>query len=197
MNQPKELTYDDIAEIVEYLVRTKCYQNTFDCYDSEDISQEIRLICLKALEHFDVSRVKMKLVNFFGRCVDNALKNLKRDNYIRYNAPCDQDCSYLHGDEYIDGDLAKVCRRWIKYRHNIQNKINIKHPVSVETVSETLSAPNFEHEVETRDLRDYLLSRIDEDLRPYFVNILEGDRRDVPAKYRHKIQRFIKKLMKE
>lgn len=193
----KELSYNDIAEIVEYLVKTKSHQNTFDCYDQDDISQEIRLICLKALEHFDVSKVRMKLVNFFGRCVDNALKNLKRDNYIRYGQPCNADCAYLHGDEYLDSDLAKVCKRWIKYRQNLQNKINIKHPVSVDTVSDSISAPDFEEEIETKDLKEYLISQIDDELRPHLINILEGDRRDVPANHRHKIQRFIKKIMKE
>ena len=71
------LTYADIEDIVEYLVKTKSYGYTFDCYTTADIAQEIRIICFNALGKLDMDRVKDgKLQNFFGRCVDNGLKNL-------------------------------------------------------------------------------------------------------------------------
>jgi DNA-directed RNA polymerase specialized sigma24 family protein len=193
-----KLSYEDISEIVEYLVATKAYQNTFDCYESDDIAQEIRIICLKALDHFDMSKVKdNKLVNFFGRCVDNSLKNLKRDKYIRYTPPCDNDCSYLHGDEYLDGDLAKVCKRWIKFKKKIRRQASIKNPISVEHASEPIRAPDFSEMIEAEDLKQYFMRNLDDELKPYFIDILRGDRRDIPVKYRHKIQRAIKKFLKD
>ena len=76
-----EVTYDDIEEIVEYLVRTKSRSYSFDCYEPADIAQEIRIICMLKLDKFDPEKVQPdKWQNFFGRCVDNGLKNLKRDN---------------------------------------------------------------------------------------------------------------------
>ncbi len=84
------LTYEDIEPIVEYLVRVKAPTYTFDCWDIEDIAQEIRIICLyHALPKYDASKSKDKkqLINYFGRCVDNRLKNLKRDKYIRFTPP--------------------------------------------------------------------------------------------------------------
>lgn len=192
------LEYSDIEDIVEYLVSTKSHQNAFDCYAPEDIAQEIRIICLKALEHFDMSRVERgKLVNFFGTCVDNSLKNLKRDKYIRYTPPCTKDCEFLHGDEYLEGDLAKVCKRWIRFKKNLRVKTNIKNPISVEYVSEPIRAASFEEEIEAKDLKSYLMSKLDDELKPYFLDILNGDRRDVPVKYRHKIQRVLKKFLKD
>jgi len=82
------LTYDDIEDIVEYLVKTKSYGYTFDCYTIDDIAQEIRIICLNALSKLDPERVKDgKLQNFFFFFLDNGLKNLKRDNYVGASTP--------------------------------------------------------------------------------------------------------------
>lgn len=194
--QAKKINYSDIEEIVEYLVRTKAYDNRFDCYDTEDIAQEIRIICLRAIEHFDISRVKDdKLVNFFGRCVDNGLKNLKRDNYIRYTPPCNSDCDYLHGDQYTKDEVSKVCKRWLRFKKNIDRKISIKHPISVDSVAEGIRAPNFEEEVEAEDLKRFLISSISDELRPYLKTVIYGDKRDVPLKLRYQLQEEVRNIL--
>lgn len=51
------LKYEDIEDIVEYLVKTKAYGYAFDCYSTDDIAQEIRIICLTKLESLTPKRL--------------------------------------------------------------------------------------------------------------------------------------------
>jgi hypothetical protein len=195
-NKQTKITYEDIKDIVEYLVGTKSYQYRFDCYEADDIGQEIRLICIRALEHFDVDRVeKEKWKNFFGRCVDNALKNLKRDNYIRTASPCTSDCSLLHGDEYLNNFLGHVCKRWLKFRKGLQRKISIMHPLNIEKVGHNIQDRDFEKEIETEDLINYLRKILPHELRESFNIMVGGRANSVSLRDKKKIRKILKGVL--
>lgn len=191
----KNLSYKDIEKIVEYLVRTKSRIYSFDCYTNEDIGQEIRIICFRALEHFDITRVKEdKWQNFFGRCVDNGLKNLKRDNYLRTSPSCKGDCGFLHGDQYIN-ELGRVCKKWLKFRKNLQRKIKVKHPIPIAIIGDNVKDGNQEREIETRDLEKYVLESIPVDLRGHLRLMLDGHNKRVPRKEKKRIQELVKRIL--
>lgn len=191
-NNPS-LSYKDIEEIVEYLVRVKSRDNTFDCFEHNDIGQEIRIICFKALNHFDFNKVNQKLVNFFGKCVDNRLHNLKRDRYIRFSSPCNSDCDMLHGNAE-NTELSKVCKKWLKHQASIEKKKLIKNPVSIELVGE-LRDNKFEKLIEAEDIKRFLIDNIEEHLRPGLLKVLTGNGKKVPIKYRREIQASVKLIM--
>ncbi len=190
----KNLTYKDIEIIVEYLVKVKSRDNTFDCFEPADIGQEIRIICFKALDHFDFEKVKEnKLVNFFGRCVDNRLRNLKRDRYIRFASPCNSDCDMLHsGDD--NQDMSQVCKRWLRHQERIEIQKVIKNPVSIELVGD-LRDNKFEKTIEAEDIKRFLIDNIEDRLRPGLVKILTGTPKMVPIKYRREIQASVRLIM--
>lgn len=77
------ISYDDIHDLVEYLVKTNAYKYTFDGFDVEDIGQEIRKKAFLLLEKWNNKRAKGNPIWFFGVSVQNHLKNLRRDNNIR------------------------------------------------------------------------------------------------------------------
>jgi len=187
-------TYKDIENIVEYLVKVKSRDYTFDCFEADDIGQEIRIICFKALNHFDFAKVKEdKLVNFFGRCVDNRLRNLKRDRYIRFSSPCNSDCNMLHGGEE-DTELSQICKRWLKHQNRIEKQKIIKNPVSIELVGE-LKDNKFEKLIEAEDIKRFIIDNIEEKLRPGLLKILTGNGKKVPIRYRREIQASVRLIM--
>lgn len=193
-NPNNNLSYEEISSIVEYLVKVKSNNHVFDCYNEDDIGQEIRLICFKALNHFDSDKVeKSKRVNFFGRCVDNALHNLKRDKYIRYSNPCNGDCELLHGE---DEELGKVCKKWRKHQEKIKRKKNIKHPISIEILGD-IKDTQFEKIIEMEDIKMYLLSNIDSSLRQGLLDILSGNKKSVSSRDKKKIQIFVRRMLLE
>ena len=189
----KKPTYNDIEHIVEYLVKVKSEKYTFDNYAKEDIGQEIRIICLKVLGHFDFEKVKEdKWVNFFGRCVDNALINLKRDKYIRPKATCNKECAFLHEN---DDDISKVCKRWINHQANNDKKRKIKHPVSIELVGD-ITYNHFENGIIAEDIKRFIIDNIEDNLRPTLMQILNGAGKKVSQKSLEKVQLSVKEILK-
>jgi hypothetical protein len=188
----KKLTYSEIEHIVEYLVKVKSDKYKFDYYDTDDIGQEIRIICLKVLGHFDFEKVKEdKWVNFFGRCVDNALKNLKRDKYIRFASTCSKDCLLLHEN---DDDMSKVCKKWVNHQANNEKKKKIKHPVSLEIVGDVMYN-YFENSIMADDIKRYLIDNIEDNLRPTLVQLINGSRTKLSKKKIEKVQTSVKELL--
>lgn len=194
--ETKELQYNDIHDIVEHLVSIKSYNFSFDVYGADDIGQEIRIICFRALQHFDVTRVeKDRWANFFGRCVDNGLKNLKRDNYIRPSTPCPPDCSALHGEEYLTNEIDGVCKRWLKHRENIQRRIGVIHPVNLEVIGDVVRDNKTDGDSQYRDLKNYLLEKLPQELHASFGEMLNGRGSKLTLNQRRKVQKAVKILL--
>lgn len=191
------ISYEEISDIIEKLVKIKSSNATFDCYAADDIGQEIRIICFKALNHFDVSKIaKEKWINFFGRCIDNGLKNLKRDNYARFVPPCKGDCEFLHGDEFLDNQLGQVCKKWAKFRKNLKRKLSIRNPVNIDNVSaKDIEWVGFEAGVEATDLFQYLLNNLDDELKEKLVLIVNGHKKMVSKQDRKKIDEALKGVL--
>lgn len=193
---PKEIKYSDIEDIVEYLVTTKSNSFSFDVYGPDDIGQEIRIICFKALQHFDTARIERdRWTNFFGRCVDNGLKNLKRDNYIRPATPCPAECSMLHGEEYLTNQLDGVCKRWLGQKEKIQKRISIIHPVNIDSIGDIIRDGKEDKEAVFRDLKNYLLEKLPSDLHEPFNEMLEGRSSKLTLNQRRKVQKAVKALL--
>ena len=74
------VSYETLQTDIERLVSMKCDLYTIPGYDREDVGQEIRFICLKALEKYDTAKNHSTPFNYLARCVDNRLRNLLRDN---------------------------------------------------------------------------------------------------------------------
>ena len=191
-----EVKYEDITDIVEYLVKTKSHNYTFDCWNEEDIAQEIRIICFKALDHFDVSRVKPdKWKNFFGRCVDNGLKNLKRDNYIRYSPPCRGDCGFLHDDERTNANIGTVCKKWLRFKANLQKKIRVLHPIPIDVIGDSVRDVDTNDEVDAKDLENHLISQMPEELKTPLIKMLDGRTKEVSRKDKQKVREYVDRIL--
>lgn len=73
-------TYETLHDDIERLVSMKSGLYSIPNYDRDDIAQEIRMMCLRALEKYDPSKNHSTPFNYLARCVDNRLRNLLRDN---------------------------------------------------------------------------------------------------------------------
>lgn len=193
----EEISYEDIEDIVEYLVKVKSRFYSFDVYTEDDIAQEIRIICFKALEKFDPERVggREKWCNFFGCCVDNGLKNLKRDNYVRASFPYRKKLEALEDDDTSE-EAKKIRRLWDKFQENIKSKLGIIHAKSINVIG-TDKVPNdrFEQEMEYRDLERHLLEKADDAILEPLVLILSGRGKEVSKSDKRKVHVFVRRVM--
>jgi len=189
------LSYDDIQPIVEYLVRTKSRSYMFDTYSQDDIAQEIRIICLNTLPKVDLDRVKDgKLQNFFGRCVDNGLKNLKRDNYVRVSSPYKKKFEQL--DENDKSPEAEEIRaKYARHQKNIKTKLSIRHASPIDGMGEILNNERFQLEMEYKDLERFLFEKATDDVIVPLKLILSGRNKEVTRNEKKRVQKFVKKVL--
>jgi DNA-directed RNA polymerase specialized sigma24 family protein len=187
-----EVTYEDIKEIVEYLVRTKSYSYQFDCYEPDDIAQEIRIICLLKLDKFDPEKTEPdKWQNFFGRCVDNGLKNLKRDNYVRTSSPYKKKFHELEDDDKSE-EAEKIRKLYGKFQQRIKQKLGIIHAKPLSLVGEVARATQFEKEMEYKDLENHLVEKAPDHLKISLRLMLAGASKKVTRREKRKVQAYVK-----
>jgi hypothetical protein len=53
---PADLCYEDVAEDIERLVSMKVNLYNIPGFDRDDIAQEIRMVCVKAIDKWDASK---------------------------------------------------------------------------------------------------------------------------------------------
>jgi len=180
-------------------VKVKSRDNTFDCWDAEDIAQEIRIICLHALDKFKPEKAECpeKIKNYFGRCVDNRLKNLRRDRYIRFSPPISKD-KVRELEENPDSNPEEYAKLQ-RFRKDLDIKKKIKHPANIESIGDSngVGPGNSEELVIARDLGHYLIKNIDVKLRPSLIVLLNGDKKKVNIRIRRRIQASIRTILEE
>ncbi len=84
LKDKSELAYDDISDLVEYLIVTNVKKYTFDGFTEDDIAQEIRTKCFKLLTKWNNKRSTGNPIWFFAVAIRNYLYNLRR-NHSRKN----------------------------------------------------------------------------------------------------------------
>jgi DNA-directed RNA polymerase specialized sigma24 family protein len=78
MNIPEGMTEEEVLKTIDLVIDRIAPRYTFYGFQLEDIQQESFIICLKALEKYEVGR---PLENFLSFSLANRLKNLIRDNH--------------------------------------------------------------------------------------------------------------------
>ena len=95
-----------------------------------------------------------------------------------------------------DKELSKICKKWLRHQENINKKKNIRHPVSIELVGD-IKDVKFEKQIEVEDTKNFLLANIEPGLRAGLVNILNGNKKQVPIRERRKIQISVRTLLED
>lgn len=188
----QKISYEDIEAIVEQLVRIKSNNAVFDCWEIDDIAQEIRIICLNALEHFDEDRViDSKTINYFGRCVDYRLQNLKRDKYIRFTPHFTKE----QINEAISDPNSDMAAKYEKFKENVKRRKKVKHPISIEQTGEKTCKFNFINEVDAKDFCNFLVNNIEEELREPLLRMISGNEKGISKEIKERIRNFVMEML--
>jgi hypothetical protein len=128
--------------------------------------------------------------------VDNALKNLKRDNYLRAAPPCKKDCSFLHGEEAERSkEPGRICKRWLRFKKNLKRKVKVLHPIPIEIIGDAVRDFGIENDVELKDLQEHLISKTPEHLRTALLKMINGKDKEVSRKEKQKIRDCINRIL--
>ncbi len=85
MTEKIKPTTEQIAETIQKVAKRFSKKFRFGYFTSEDIEQEVAVLCLQAMPKYDGRR---PLENFLWTHAHHRLCNLKRDKYERRDKPC-------------------------------------------------------------------------------------------------------------
>jgi hypothetical protein len=146
--EKKYIKYNDIIEDL-----ANQYQHTDFAYlSSEDIKQEIRIICANALKQFREGESSIK--TYLSRCILNRLGNLKRDVYFRIENPCKQKKCPMYSifdKKCTSKTYPDICEEYQKSVKKMQSQINIVNTAPIENV-DGVYKNNSLFDTETQDL---------------------------------------------
>lgn len=150
----KTYSYEDKSDIVDYIIQKNFYKwflTSISWMNYEDVSQEIRTHIFVKWYQWDQKR---PLEPWLNRIVCNQIKNILRNNYIRFAKPCvtcEHNQSYNESGPNLCGNTksglqCNECPLYAKWTKTKQSAYNIKVPVSLEVFFYSEDHSNFNSE---------------------------------------------------
>lgn len=118
MTLPDGYSEADVLRTFDAIANQLSIFFTFGYYDVEDIKQEIRYECIKALPRFESLRGNTLYTFLLTHC-KNRMNNLRRDKYFRYTQPCT--CCDAETPEYLQ---CKRYKRWLATNYAKRNLVD-------------------------------------------------------------------------
>jgi hypothetical protein len=193
-------SYSDVEDTIEKIVVIKCARWKFPGHDSDDIAQEIRMICFKALQKYDPSKENKGIFYFLAKSVDNGLYNMGRGIYFDNNPPCTR-CPDFNKE-------TKECcgsQRYVDYKKRMERRRAIDNPLIFSSVvdngdndtgRESAGLEKMESSLTGLvNLTDHIEAHLEEDLVPHFHEMVSGQISLVPPRIRRKIRERVKDIL--
>ena len=201
MKIPKNMTEEEVLQIMEKVAKRLAYKFRFGYYDIDDMKQEAYLEAIKGLEKYDEKR---PLENFLWTHVRNRLFNLKRNKYERPDKPCLQ-CPLNAYSEEDDScliyDLRLDCGIYNRWDTRNRTKKNLMRPIEFSEVRDE-SEKNMSNrdDIENKVIINEILEIIDKnlvnmELRKLWLKMREGV--SIIKDKRTKVYDEINKILKE
>jgi len=147
-----ESLYKKHSQTIEELASH--YQSSEFAYlTTDDIRQEVRIICANALKHFREGESSIK--TYLSRCVANRLKNLKRDIYFRIENPCKQNKCPMYNvfsKRCTSETYPEFCEDYQTSLKKMQSQINVVTTAPMENIDCQYNGGVSHFDTETQDL---------------------------------------------
>lgn len=200
---------EKVQKIIETIVGQKKAKYAFVGTDEDDIAQEIRIKAWEILPKYDPSKGQ-SLEAFLSVCIDNKLKNYKRDKFVKYIPPCVRNSCPLFDKVNKDCLLTSLkdphsnnpCIPYANYMKRMQKKVMVKSPISYNTTEWGVGVPEPEIkdgimlENELDRLISERLKRQGQDLFEAYKLMLANCKAEVSTSMRKKVRWEVEEIIK-
>ena len=162
--------------------------------ERDDLRQEIRMACIRALVQFDASRIGPSPYIFLLRCAQNHVYNLNRGTLVPNNPPCTR-CPLWDKKNKLCTINEIGCDKIVEYRKNMQTKASIKH---ADNLGDQDTATLF-HQGNQDAIALYTSIKdvMPKSLLPDLEKILSGRIKEVSAKKKAQIRKIVRDLLED
>jgi len=132
-NNLKRPTFEEQLDVIQHEIGKRRNKWTLIAIPFEDVSQMVIIRIFKKYHLFDPS--KGEFSHWVNKVISSAIKNILRDNYLKYNRPCLGCAKNLGGDtcSYTpSGKQCEECPLFKKWKKNKEQHFNVKQSLSLE-----------------------------------------------------------------
>jgi len=186
------LGYAELEPVIEAIVHTEGRRYPIPGMDHEDIAQEIRMECIRVMQHYDASRIGNSPYKFLQVCVKNFLYNMRRGIYVPNNPPCVR-CPLWDKVRKICVIDEIGCEKIVQYRESMATKAALRAPASLEvdvTDSEGL-------DIDAWILDESIKSSLPTNYLTHYQAMKEGRGDEVPPRVKRQIRSIIREVLKD
>lgn len=171
--QLSELKYEDVADDIERLVSMKVNLYQIPGFDRDDIAQEIRMVCVKAISKWDAAKNNSTAFHFLARCADNRLRNLVRDN-----------AATLPKSKKND----RKAQERVAQKRALHSALSVGHDIPEDSLGDYAES----HDAE--DLKESVELNLPEEIRPSFQLLIKSGPPAIPKTHLRAIKKVIRDL---
>jgi len=191
MNQ--HLNYAQVSGLIEALVYTEVNRYPHQGIDTEDLAQEIRMECIKAIDKYDPNRIGPSPYKYLQTCIKNRLYNMQRGTFLPNNPPCVR-CEFWDKIQKSCKINEDGCDAILKYRKNMATKAAIKHPSFIETdMVDCEGDANVDYIL----LNESIKQKLSGDLLSDYQLMISGFANEVSDKNKRLIRSVVKRIMED
>jgi DNA-directed RNA polymerase specialized sigma subunit len=169
---PSGTLFETEAELIEQVAKAKAHQyKRIGYYDAEDLKQEVRIKCWKAIEKYD-SSCGASLFVFLSICADNRLRDIRRSIMYKHNKPCFR-CPFWQKEASENGchdcrvyTDKMQCEKFAKHERYVQAKLSANQPIDIET--QKVSDGDYDSYQQRFEMIELIESRLPANLLPLF-----------------------------
>lgn len=132
-NKLKSPPFESQLELIQNEINKRKNKWTLVAIPFEDVSQMVMIRIFKKYHLFEPQ--KGEFSHWVNKVISSAIKNILRDNYLKYNRPCLGCAKNLGGDacSYTpSGKQCEECPLYAKWKKNKEQHFNVKQSLPLE-----------------------------------------------------------------
>ena len=132
-NKAKRPPFESQLSIIQNEIDKRKNKWTLIAIPFEDVSQMVMIRIFKKYHLFEP--LKGEFSHWVNKVISSAIKNILRDNYLKYNRPCLGCAKNLGGDtcSYTpSGKQCEECPLFARWKKNKEQHFNVKQSLSLE-----------------------------------------------------------------
>lgn len=182
----------EVSGVIEQIAYKEARIAARSRIEQDDLKQEIRMACIKALTQFDATRIGPSPYAFLVRCAKNHLYNLSRGTFVPNNPPCTR-CPLWDKKTRTCSVKEVGCDKIVEYRKSMSAKASIKHADNLgdyETIDSVHSG-----DVDALVLYTSIKDKLPVDMLLDFEKMIDGRIKEVSSKRRGQIRKIVREFL--
>lgn len=188
------LPYQKVSGIIESIVFTEGRKRPHIGNDFDDVAQEIRLTCLKALDSYDATRIGPSPFKYLQTCTKNHLYNMDRGTFVPNNPPCVRCILWDRVNRKCE-ENEEGCEKILQYRKRMASKAALKNPSH--NLEDNYNELKVHGDVDSFLLDNSIRQALPKYLLIDYVKLINGSADKVSMRHKSQIRKIVKRLIQD